>query len=31
MQDILQPDLFGVEAEAYQQGGYFNARQMIVA
>lgn len=27
MQDTLQPDLLGLEAEAYQQGGYFNAGQ----
>ena len=27
MQDTLQPDLLGLEAEAYQQSGYFNARQ----
>jgi predicted transcriptional regulator of viral defense system len=27
MQDILQPDVLGLEAEAYQQGGYFNAGQ----
>ncbi len=27
MQDTLQPDVLGLEAEAYQQGGYFNAGQ----
>jgi predicted transcriptional regulator of viral defense system len=27
MQDRQQPDLLGLEAEAYQQGGYFNANQ----
>jgi predicted transcriptional regulator of viral defense system len=27
MRDILQPGVLGLEAEAYQQGGYFNAGQ----
>jgi predicted transcriptional regulator of viral defense system len=27
MQDTQQPDVLGLEAEAYQQGGYFNAGQ----
>jgi predicted transcriptional regulator of viral defense system len=27
MKDILQPDVLGLEAEAYQQGGYFNAAE----
>jgi predicted transcriptional regulator of viral defense system len=27
MQDTQQPDVFGLEAEAYQQGGFFDARQ----
>jgi predicted transcriptional regulator of viral defense system len=27
MQDTIQPDVLGLETEAYQQGGYFNARQ----
>jgi predicted transcriptional regulator of viral defense system len=27
MHDILQPDILGLETEAYQQGGYFNAGQ----
>lgn len=27
MKDILQPDMLGLEAEAYQQGGYFDAGQ----
>jgi predicted transcriptional regulator of viral defense system len=27
MKDTLQPDVLGLETEAYQQGGYFNASQ----
>ncbi len=27
MQDTLQPDVLGLEVEAYQQGGYFDAGQ----
>jgi predicted transcriptional regulator of viral defense system len=27
MQDVVQPDVLGLESEAYQQGGYFNASQ----
>src|ERR1700730_6236810 len=27
MQDTLQPDMLGLEAEAYQQSGYFDAGQ----
>jgi predicted transcriptional regulator of viral defense system len=27
MSDITHPDVLGLEAEAYQQGGYFNAAQ----
>ncbi len=27
MRDVSQPDVLGLEAEAYQQGGYFNASQ----
>jgi predicted transcriptional regulator of viral defense system len=27
MQDLVQPDVLGLEAEAYQQGGYFDAGQ----
>jgi predicted transcriptional regulator of viral defense system len=27
MKDALQPDVLGLEAEAYQQGGYFDASQ----
>lgn len=27
MPDIIHPDVLGLEAEAYQQGGYFNATQ----
>jgi predicted transcriptional regulator of viral defense system len=27
MKDTLQPDVLGLEAEAYQQGGYFDAGQ----